>query len=109
MWNSPRRDIGNVMELREDKERKTEFRHIRKLKYEKDKVIEVDLTGACCLFSKRASNANYSNNKQGEDVSFALDAKKKQIRMFCCLEHLAEHIMDRNIPIPIFAQTWRTE
>jgi cellulose synthase/poly-beta-1,6-N-acetylglucosamine synthase-like glycosyltransferase len=67
-WYNAFRVEGNVMDTVEDGE----------------ELIEVDITGACCLYSKEVLDAGvkFGYNHNGEDVALCLQAQKKGFKIY---------------------------
>lgn len=64
----------------------------------KNKLIEVDATGACCLISKDVcANTRYGVHKQGEDMGWAEDCISKGYKMYCLPSCYSQHIMSRDL------------
>jgi hypothetical protein len=64
----------------------------------KDKLIEVDATGAVCLISREVcKNTYYKNHIQGEDLGWAEVCKEKGYKMYCLPYCFSQHVMDKSL------------
>lgn len=62
-----------------------------------DKVIEVDLTGAVFLVSKKIyEKAKYGYHTCGEDAIFCEEIKKLGFKIYCNLGLFSKHVMNKN-------------
>lgn len=64
----------------------------------KDKIIECDATGACCIISKEVcKNTFYIKDPQGEDLGWANVCRKKGYKMYCLPYCFSQHIMSEEL------------
>lgn len=62
------------------------------------RLIEVDLTGAVILLSKKVyASIKYGHHPQGEDAYFCKMAQDRGFQIFCDLGSFSQHIMDENM------------
>ena len=79
--------------------RRSMYYHI--FEWENDSIIEVDLTGAVYLIHRKVleNGVRYDNNKQGEDVPFCRDARKKGFKVFCDTSIKPIHVMEKGVEL----------
>lgn len=71
------------------------YTHFRKSELNKDKILEVDVTGAVYLISKDIyKNCKYKYNIQGEDIPFCEDIKRLGKKLYCDTSIKLPHCMD---------------
>jgi len=70
----------------------------RQEKYNKDYIINVDMTGAVYLFTKEvAKSVKYNFHKNGEDLFFCEEAKRQGFKIYCNINLFCDHIMNESI------------
>lgn len=73
--------------------------YARKDEYPKPYVFEVDVTGACCLYSKSAiDSGKWSFHPSGEDIAFCESLDANKIRRFVDGTTWATHDMKKEEP-----------
>jgi GT2 family glycosyltransferase len=90
--------------MRKNKDDETKYIHVSVEEYnnsninnDSNSLIEVDLTGAIALMSKRLckSGAKYDFNNFGEDANFCLEVQKKGFRIYSDVRIRLPHIMSQ--------------
>ncbi|MNV97753.1 hypothetical protein D3C71_1929140 [compost metagenome] len=80
---------------------KIEQKYYHIFEWEKDSIIEVDLTGAVYLVHRNVleRGVRYGANFQGEDIPFCKEAQKLNFKIFCDTSVKPIHVMNVGVEL----------
>ncbi|MNV44745.1 hypothetical protein D3C71_1365140 [compost metagenome] len=86
----------NIMNFNE-----LEHKYCHVYEWEKNKLLEIDLTGAVYLVDRKVleQGVRYGFNFQGEDIYFCKEAQKLNFKIFCDTSIKPIHVMSNTIEL----------